>query len=552
MAKLTRVRQSNVSGMYFYSIDEMKEATANHDDLCVVASFHKGSGKGGGEFIFKHNVSEGNNITSFDGIGGTWFRCMDSNIVSLYEAGYSDGEDAALYISGINKAGYDVAISGQHTYTSTIDIDLSKGGLKGVGKVKLEDVGTEGYALHIYNSSSSYADRDWLNATNRVSGISFTGTGKRAVAFGKTGSGDCSELMLDNCGFIGLKGIHFLDNSYRLLFLKCTISRSFINTVTFNSPVNSGEVIRFFHCWMVDNGGAVELNNGQFIFDGTSLPAGQKAGYSAPEVQLKDNATVVFTNGNIEFQPNQSFVAFVASGQSRLTISNSTLLLASGYKAIPIIANDGAVVSLKDCSLPLYDMQVASGAATRQLIGGNSKAIMSSGCYPRAGFIESKWNLGNIVSPHLNVVANPSATNSAVAGWKQTSDGSGSPIWEPSSQVPNDQMFSKSFRAVAGAGLQTVMYQDIPVSEAGRYVQFGFWAKKVSGLLDAKLNFLTEEGSVKQYSYRVEEQDSWNFYAVIVPVPPNTRVARIEFTLNQGKPQEQSEALLHNIIFSPI
>ncbi|HCO4084441.1 TPA: hypothetical protein N8O41_004913, partial [Escherichia coli] len=206
-----------------------------------------------------------------------------------------------------------------------------------------------------------------------------------------------------------------------------------------------------------------------------------------------------FVNGNIEFQPSQSFVAFELSGSSRLSVNNTSITLANDYTSVPIICNDDGVVFLNSCSLPLFDIiSLSNNAATRQVVGGNSKKIMSYGCYPRAGFITTQWDKGNIVSPYINSLSNGSGQFLNYSNWSLQQTGSGVVTAGTDSDVPNDIMFSRSlYVAIPSIGASAKFYQECSDCSPGRYFQLGFWAKNQVTTISG-IEFFDKEGNSVQ------------------------------------------------------
>lgn len=535
------------------SVSELSSISGSIGDSIILDSYVSGFNFGGGIMVAVSADTTIDNIVTFPGNGVVWKRKFFNGTVDVYDAGYTETEDLAVFINKINAAGFDCVVPVSGEIATPIIFDIAKGALIGKNKCTLTESAsaTGDYYLTIINTDADYTSRDAVNATALMSGVSFVGNGSRKLAIGGSTSGEVSELRISNSGFISTAGIEFLDNAYRILFDKCTLSRSFTNSAIFNSPANSGEVIKFNHCWMVDNGGPFTFVNGQFIFDSCSLPAGKKSGYFDPTVALSDNATVVFTNGNIEYQPGQSFVGFTVEGSSRLTVSNSTILLPDGYTTVPIVSNGDGVVSLNNCSLPLYgNTTIATGFATRQLIGGASKKVMSRGCYPRAGFITSNWNLGSIVSPYINSVSNGSGQFLNISNWTLSQTGTGVVTATTGNDVPNDLMFSTSFvLSVPSADAAANFTQTVIDCEPGRYFQFGFWAKNTTTTL-ASLRFLDQQGNAVADSmgYNIPAGGAFNFYALVDCVPPGAYKAEINFNVSSVV----GSAVIHNAIYGLI
>lgn len=519
----------------------------------VMLDSYSGSSVGGGIMIAVPSTTPVDEVVTFTGAGVVWKRKFFEGTATVYDAGYTGTGDIAPFINKVNSAGYDCLVPTSGTISAPIVLDVAKGALVGANKCTLTELeGVTGeYYLTIINSNTDYTARDAINATALLTGISFVGKGTRKMCLGSSTGGEIAELRISNCGFISTAGIEFKDNAYRILFDKCTISRSFTNSVIFNSPANAGEVIKFNHCWMVDNGGPFTFENGQFIFDSCSLPAGKKAGYFDPVVALSDNATLVFANGNIEYQPGQSFVGFTVSGSARLSIKDSTLLLPEGYSTVPIVSNGDGVVSLNNCSLPLYgNTTIATGFATRQLIGGASKKVMSRGCFPRAGFITTNWNLGSIVSPCINSISNGSGQFGNISNWTLSQTGTGAVTATTANDVPNDLMFSTSFvLSVPSADAAANFTQTIIDCEPGRYFQLGFWAKNTTTTL-ASIRFLDQQGNAVADSigYIIPAVNTFNFYALVDCVPQGAYKAEINFNVSSVV----GGVVIHNVVYGLI
>ncbi|WPK41843.1 tail protein [Escherichia phage vB-EcoP-XT18] len=527
---------------------------ASVGDKVFVRSYVEGANMGGGVFVAIDNSETADGVVVFSGVSVKWKRLLFSGEASVFDAGYTGSGDIAVYINKVNSSGYDCIVPTSGSVLSEIAIDVSKGALIGYNNCKLQEgAGATGqYFLKIINSNTDYGLRDSISSTAKISGVSFVGLGARKVVIGGTDSGEVSEVRIENCGFISTAGLEFLDNSYRILFDKCAISRSFTDTVVFKSRANSGEVIKFNHCWCVDNGGPFTFENGQFIFDTCSLPAGKKSGYFDPTIIMTDNATVVFSNGNIEYQPDQSFVSFSVNGSSRLSIKDSTILVPVGFSSVPIVSNGDGFVSLTNCSLPLYgNNTLATGFPTRQLIGGDSKRVVSNGCYPRAGFVLSRWDLGSIVSPYINSLSNGSGQFLNTSNWTFSQTGSGVVSVSQPNDVPSSSpMFNTSFSfGVPDTTSSANFTQSVSECHPGRYFQFGFWAKNTTTTL-ASIRFLDSAGNAVSESigYYIPSNNSFSFYAVIDSVPPGSSKAEINFNIGGAV----GGCVLHNIIYGLI
>ncbi|ECI2916340.1 hypothetical protein CSP68_002623 [Salmonella enterica subsp. diarizonae] len=535
------------------SVIKLNDVIGNIGDKIFLKSYVESENKGGGILVAVDNSTPVDNMVIFNGNGVKWKRLFFNGEVNIYDAGYTGSGDASSFINSINNHGYDCIVSGRCEFTDVINIDVSKGALKGINKCKLIEKGVVSgdYYLQIKNSNTDYEDRDAINATSIIDGISFVISGSRKMSLGESGGGELSELRISNSGFISSAGIEFLDNSYRILFDKCIISRSFNNTIIYNSSINSGEVIKYENCWIVDNGGPLSFKNGQFIFDSCSAPAGKKIGYFDPTFKLSDNATLSFVNGNIEFQPSQSFVAFELIGSSRLSVNNTSITLTNDYTSVPIICNDDGVVFLNSCSLPLFDIvNLSNNAATRQVVGGNSKKVMSYGCYPRSGFITTQWNKGNIVSPYINSLSNGSGQLLNYSNWNLTQKGTGVVTAGTDTDVPNDLMFSRSlYVTIPSVGAAANFYQECEECSPGRYFQLGFWAKSQVTAISG-IEFFDKEGNSVQSktSFSIPDSATWDFYALVDVVPPGASKVRVGFDVSGAI----GALHLHNVIYGLI
>ncbi|ECJ2644832.1 hypothetical protein MSU26_003366 [Salmonella enterica] len=522
-------------------------------DKLYLKSYVSGLDLGGGFVVAVNKSIPVDNVMILEGDGVNWKRINPSLEFSVYDAGYSNTGDIASFINKINYSGYDCVVPCSGTFASVIEIDFAKGSLRGTNKCVLREVdGISGdYAIKFINSNINYENRDEINATSICDGISFKMLGSKKISFGGSGTGELSELRISNCGFISSAGIEFLDNSYRIIFDKCIISRSFNNTIIYNSSINSGEVIKYENCWIVDNGGPLSFKNGQFIFDSCSSPAGKKIGYFDPTFKLSDNATLSFVNGNIEFQPSQSFVAFELIGSSRLSVNNTSITLTNDYTSVPIICNDDGVVFLNSCSLPLFDIvNLSNNAATRQVVGGNSKKVMSYGCYPRSGFITTQWNKGNIVSPYINSLSNGSGQLLNYSNWNLTQTGTGVVTAGTDTDVPNDLMFSRSlYVTIPSVGAAANFYQECEECSPGRYFQLGFWAKSQVTAISG-IEFFDKEGNSVQSktSFSIPDSATWDFYALVDVVPPGASKVRVGFDVSGAI----GALHLHNVIYGLI
>ncbi|HCQ2636149.1 TPA: hypothetical protein OHO20_004815, partial [Escherichia coli] len=130
------------------------------------------------------------NVMVLEGNGVNWKRINPSLEFSVYDAGYSGAGDIALFINKINSLGYDCVVPCSGEFSSLIDIDFAKGGLRGTNKCVLTEInGISGdYAIRLSNSNISYDNRDEINATSILDGISFKMLGSKKILLGGIGT----------------------------------------------------------------------------------------------------------------------------------------------------------------------------------------------------------------------------------------------------------------------------------------------------------------------------------------------------------------------------
>lgn len=184
------------------------------------------------------------------------------------------------------------------------------------------------------------------------------------------------------------------------------------------------------------------------------------------------------------------------------------------------------------------------------MVGGNSKKVMSYGCYPRAGFITTQWNKGNIVSPYINSLSNGSGQLLNYSNWNLTQTGTGVVTAGTDADVPNDLMFSRSiYVTIPSVGASANFYQECEECSPGRYFQFGFWAKSQITAISG-IEFFDKEGNSVQSktSFSIPDSATWNFYALVDVVPPGASKVRVGFDVSGAI----GALHLHNVIYGLI
>lgn len=536
-------------------------------DLCFVDDYYGGVTSNNSGVTYYRIVPSGTGVPD----GGLYIDLPTVNLQAelIVEDGCVDvakygvdriNGDVALAINAINTAGYDCRVTGSYTQKTQILVDISKGGLYGSNKalINLDASSFSKYDLAVsIFSTSNYDSRAKVNWNSHVSDVSFDLKKLGVFALGGPNRTESSELLFKNGAIQGAAAVRFRENAWRVLFDRFSIDGCNGVPIQYGPPQNSGEVMTFRHGWIVDNAGDSSIISGQWVFYDTSLPA---ASPTTSSIVLSGNADLSFIDGNIEYQGGNSFYAFRATSESKLNIVGGVMQINDGstFTQGIVQATGKANISLRDVSLPLYGLIASdSSEATRQIVGGDSKRVQSNGCRPRAGVIEQNWHLMNIVSPHINIVANGSGQFGNTSGWTITPYGvtlSGSV--SVSNDVPNNIMFNNSFRVQSPVNGGLTFFQDIPVSGVGRWFQFGFWCKQVSGSLEASLlaydsgnNAIVWPGYNQVKAFYINFTPEWRFYAFCYPVQQGTSRIRINFNAQQAT---ASDHYIQNVVFGLI
>lgn len=119
------------------SVLKLNDVSGIVGDKVFLKSYVENENNGGGFLVAVDNSTPVDNIVIFNGNGVKWKRLFFNGEVDIYDAGYTGSGDASSFINSINNHGYDCIVSGKCEFTGVINIDVSKGALKGINKCKL-------------------------------------------------------------------------------------------------------------------------------------------------------------------------------------------------------------------------------------------------------------------------------------------------------------------------------------------------------------------------------------------------------------------------------
>ncbi|WP_227989158.1 phage head-binding domain-containing protein [Morganella morganii] len=545
-------------------IDAMEEKNITIGSIIKTRGYHAPDDGGGAEYFITEpnkNISDGGMFVSLTE-SGTQGKLIHSGKVDIATYGINrTSGDAAIAINAINKNGAVAVVNGEFIFKTLIDIDTSKGGIQSnnIGILTADADSFEEWSLGIViHSTAEYLTHYKNNCVIAASGIIFNLSQKAVFQIGKYGSHWSNEIMISNGSIIGAKSIRFTDNAWRVVFDRVGVERCFgIPMQVDSSAVNMGEVMEFRHCWIVDNVGESEINQGQWRFYGTSLPAGAADGSGINTIKISNNATVSYDGGNIEIQPDHDVTAFDVSGVSSLSVTNCEIFQPSagdGFKKPIITSGEHALVNLNNCALPLYgaNNKTDETEAARCVISGGG-VISSIGCYPKSGVLHD-WNKCSILSPMINKLANCSGQWGDTRGWEVKTPGSDFSV-TTSTDVPTTKMFSSSFSVWVNTGATGGMTQTVKISESGRWLQIGFWGKSDFGSSvlnvyaydspSSKLPWMSTGNALKLYCDNWSNE--WKFYAMVQPIPAGCDSVVVEFSFPAGGSHK-----FHNVILGVI
>lgn len=573
-----QVRKNHVAQIE--DVQSMIATSAAFDGQQIsLTGYHPGSGVGGGLFYCGTDRHDG--IKSFDpsrsfpsdwsnltqlnswfldsGVDAQcWIRSSFNGVADVKQAGCKPAGDVAYFINLINSKGYDCKVSESYTQSTEILVDLYKGSLVGESDAIITtDLATASNTdmLTVF-SSADYTTRPLVNPRKKISGISFDFKALGNAVLGGAAYPESSEMLFESGSFVAPYRVIIDENAWRSYFFRWPIVRAENKILYYNASPNAGEVMQFDHGWFVDSKGDWDLTDGQWVFNGCSLPAGSPVGFQST-FALKGNANAVFNGSNIEYQPGQYWVLFYLTGSTRLRLagSNVTISATDPFDRPIALINDDGVMSLEGCSLPLYgDYLYETNASVRELIGGTSNKIQSRGCYPRAGAILTNWDKMAVVSHKINSVSNPSGQLGDTSSWTSVPYGpaSGSVVVSSVVASPNTLVFDHSLRIQAPVNAGCAFSQQIPLVEPGRYFQFGFWAKSDLGQTYATISFLRKDGgTISSNAYLIDAATTtaWRWLALIDVCPPESHSVKIEFNAQEVP---NTDIYIHHVIYGLI
>ena len=430
--------------------------------------------------------------------GTSWeFISDNSNLfVSVKDYG-AKGDGVTDDTAAINSALAVVAVTGQTLFfpsgiykiTSRLDWDISKYTLLG-DNATIDGSSSATGIIRVFGSAV-YPDRDKKNILHYIQGFCFIGnqiTGYISAELGRVGVTyqNSNEICFRDCSFFsGGTLLNIVDNCWRLKMDRCSFVRAVDYYVRFNAPTNSGEVMEFNHCWMVDSGSSVpssatvRLTDGQFYFDHLSIPGGGFGGF------VVDNAAhVVVSNSNFETQPlsaNQRLVT--VSGSALFVLDGCTFVFNTGvYNVTPLLANGSGCLRVINCSIPFFGDELKTEVTdlVRTFASGTSKYITFENNYVQGtGLVNSsRWCAA---STAVNLLYNSGAETGNTNGWTASTYGAAGSTAVASAAAAKVGAFGFRVTAVAGGGI--LFSQSFSVGgRVGRTYLIGFWARAVAGV----------------------------------------------------------------------
>lgn len=543
-------------------IDAMAEKNITAGSIIKTRGYHIPDDGGGAEYFITEpnkNISDGGMFVSLTE-SGTQGKLIHSGKVDIATYGINrTSGDAAIAINAINKNGAVAVVNGEFIFKTLIDIDTSKGGIQSnnIGILTADADSFEEWSLGVvFHSTAEYLTHYKNNCVIATSGIIFNLSQKAVFQIGKYGSHWSNEIMISNGSIVGAKAVRFTDNAWRVVFDRVGIERCFGTPIqTEISGDNMGEVMEFRHCWIVDNVGESDINQGQWRFYGTSLPAGAADGGGINTIKISNNAVVSYDGGNIETQPDHDVTAFDVSGVSSLSITNCEIFQPSvggGFEKPIIMANDKSTVNIINCALPLYGSNNKTDKidAARCIIGGAGGIINSIGCYPKSGVLHN-WRMCSILSPRINKIANCSGQWNDTRGWEIKKQSASFSV-TTSTDVPTSKMFSSSFSVWIDSNSSGVMTQEVRVYESGRWMQVGFWGRSDFGSSVLNIYAYDSSGSILKWQdtgdsmklYCDNWSSEWEFYAMVQPIPAGCDSVVLEFSFSGSGSHKIHNAIL--------
>jgi hypothetical protein len=469
-----------------------------------------------------------------------------TEIVSVRDFGArGDGvtDDTAAIQAAFTNGGVVYFPPGTYKISSSLNLDISVAGIKGLGQVVIDaSTVTDPQAINVY-STATYGQSAGLNTWQRIiEGVSFKGSAAgtlAGIAIGKIGAAysQSHDIMVKDCGFYSFQiGVVFTDNAWRTHFQRCGFEDISSQFVFFNSPSNAGECMTFENCWMINgvyNAGML-INNGQFHFTSMSFPAGGDGGY----IDIQGSAHVTFDKCNFETQPaSVDHVILRAEDNTAVCIQNSTILINETDYSTPYFEiNAGASLTIRNCSLPLYDYLQNEAYGVRSLVFGTSSRVYLSCNAVYGGGLTNilKWA---VVSKAANMLYNGDAEVNSVAMWTVSTGGTGT-----FTNITTDpKTGTRHYRALSpGAGSYAEAEQKFNVSAevAGRVIIMGMWVKQSTGTGNGffpTINFYTENGTAISNYGAIAISNTLSSYTWIgqsTVIPAGTSVIGIKIGVN--------------------
>jgi hypothetical protein len=414
-------------------------------------------------------------LTSVDDFGATGNGTTDDTAAVNAAIAVAAATGAELYFP-----------PGTYKITSRLTFDISKFSVRGDSATLDGSTSTNGL-LRVYGTQSYPAD-ERTNITHSISGIYFKGSntaGKWLVQIGETGAAyvGSEDILFDSCAF-AYEGtlISFVDNAWRTKFVNCSLIFPLDYYMYFNrfTTTNSGEVMVFEKCWMVNGDTAyIYINGGQFYFNNCSFPGGGVGLF-----QILGDAHVVVSHSNIETQPGASASQrlFNVSGSALCVIDGCTWVFNGGpYYIAPVLANDYAGVKIKNCTIPFWgtDIQSQVTDGIKGFVYGNSPYISFSDNYI-TGTGAPNQNTIACAGQASSILYNGNAETNSTAGWTAVTYGTAGSTVVASTSAAKNGTYGFRMTCVATGGVN--FSQTLNVGDAvGRTVLVGMWARAVAG-----------------------------------------------------------------------
>lgn len=475
-----------------------------------------------------------------------------------------DAGDISPCIMSINKNMCDAMINGAYTVKSRMMVDVYKGGIKGInqGMLKIDPDSFQEWntAVIFFSSMTSYQDRPMRMNCVASENMLFDMGDKTVFQVGYTDATWSHDMHFKDGAIYKAKSIWFID-SWRPVFTRFTIERC--NGIPLEQKASSkgGEVMAFYHGWLVDNLGDSTLESGEWRFYSCSLPAGSYQGRGTNTINLSNNATASFDGGNIELQPNHSFPAFKLTGDSSLSVTNSGIHLpdsGAGVDVGIINVQDNAMLNMNNCSISMYGsaFRMEENEPTRQIIGGRGGVINSNGCFPRSGVLHD-WNKCAILTPRINKVFNCSGEHLNNSGWDVVNVSGENIVVSSVGDHPNNRMFSTSLKLSVPPNSVGRVIQDVQITESNRWLQIGFWGKSSNNEIGFEVYAYNTKGQSLPWRSTGSENKlwklnwgvDWKFYAMLQPIPRDCVKIRIQ-AYSSG--MSGGIHYLHNVIIGAI